>query len=444
MRSGFKMALLIGAAGLFAAGRAEAVPAFAEQTQQPCSACHVGGFGPQLTPFGRQFKLEGYTMRAGDTFTMPVSAMAVASYVHTAKDQDSPPAPHYSTNDNATVDQVSLFVAGGIGDHFGGFTQWTYDGVGRAFAWDNVDLRATTHETLDGNDILLGVNLNNSPGVQEVWNTLAAWGYPYTGSDLAPGPDAGTVIDGALAQGALGASVYAYWNSTIYAEAGLYWTPSRHFLSTMGVDIADAGLIHGAAPYLRLAYQKDYGDQNFEVGAYGLFSDIYPGADKSAGTTDNYRDIGVDASYQFMGDGSDIYTINSRYTHETQDLNASFLMGGAANRHDSLNDFRIDASYYWNNMLGGTVAAFDTTGSKDVLLYGDDRTFTPDSSGFIFQADYTPFGGPDAPLNGRFNARIGLQYTAYTRFNGASSNYDGLGRNASDNNTLRLFLWVAL
>jgi len=44
------------------------------------------------------------------------------------------------------------------------FTQWTYDGVGHAFAWDKVDLRATTHETLDGNDVLLGLSFNNPTG----------------------------------------------------------------------------------------------------------------------------------------------------------------------------------------------------------------------------------------------------------------------------------------
>jgi hypothetical protein len=434
--------LLVGAA-LFA-GRAEAVPAFAEQTQQPCSACHVGGFGPQLTPFGRQFKLEGYTMRAGDTFTLPVSAMAVASFVHTQADQDEPPAPHYSTNDNTTVDQVSLFLAGGVGDHFGGFFQATYDGVGRAYSWDNLDLRAATHENLWDSDVLLGVSLNNSPGVQDVWNTLAAWGYPYTGSDLAPAPASGTVIDGALAQAVLGVSAYAYWNSSIYTEFGLYWTPGSGFLKSMGVDPADSGTLKGATPYIRVAYQKDYGDQNFEIGAYGLFSNIFPGADESAHATDHYSDIGVDASYQFMGDGSNVYTVNARYTHEQQDLHASGILGGAAFASNHLNDARIDLAYSWQSTWGATVAAFDTWGSRDPLLYADNRTFTPDSSGFILQADYTAFGGADAPLGGRFNLRVGVQYFIYTKFNGATSNYDGLGHSASDNNTLRLFLWVAL
>jgi hypothetical protein len=423
---------------------AAAVPAYAVQTGQACQACHVGGFGPQLTPFGRQFKLEGYTMRAGNAFTAPISAMAMASYVQTASAQPSPPAPHYATNNNLTLDQASLFVAGGIGDHFGGFTQWTYDGVGRAFAWDNMDLRATDHETVAGSDVLLGLSLNNSPGTQDSWNTLPAWGFPYTTSDLSPSPATGTVMDGMLAQAVLGVSAYAYWDSSIYTEFGLYWTPPHGFLRAMGVDPADSGIVQGAAPYLRIAYQKDFGTQNFEVGAFGLFPDVYPGGDKTTGTTDRYSDLGLDASYEFMGDSSNIYTVNARYTHENQNLAATFLLGGAAATHDHLDDLRLDASYYWRNEIGGSIGAFDTMGSADALLYADNRTFKPDSAGFLFQVDYTPFGGADAPLGGRFNMRVGLQYTVYTKFDGAGSNYDGFGRSAADNNTLRLFTWVAL
>ena len=38
--------------------------------------------------------------------------------------------------------------------------------------------------------------------------------------------------------------------------------------------------------------------------------------------------------------------------------------------------------------------------------------------------------------------RLLAQYTAYTKFNGASSNYDGSGRNARDNNTFYLLGWL--
>jgi hypothetical protein len=63
---------------------AHAVPAFTDQTGQPCQACHVGGFGPHLTPFGREFKLGGYTTRT--SAAIPISAMAIASFTHTRKD----------------------------------------------------------------------------------------------------------------------------------------------------------------------------------------------------------------------------------------------------------------------------------------------------------------------------------------------------------------------
>src|SRR5689334_7526606 len=55
---------------------AAAVPAFAEQTGRNCAACHVGGSGPELTPFGREFKLGGYTLRMHAA--VPLSAMAIA------------------------------------------------------------------------------------------------------------------------------------------------------------------------------------------------------------------------------------------------------------------------------------------------------------------------------------------------------------------------------
>ena len=38
---------------------------------------------------------------------------------------------------------------------------------------------------------------------------------------------------------------------------------------------------------------------------------------------------------------------------------------------------------------------------------------------------------------------IGLQFTTYSKYNGAAHNYDGAGRNVSDNNSLFLDLWGA-
>jgi len=89
-------------------------------------------------------------------------------------------------------------------------------------------------------------------------------------------------------------------------------------------------------------------------------------------------------------------------------------------------------------------AALRYLGSRDALLYVANRTEKPDSSGFLFQIDGTPFGKPDAsPYGPWVNVRVGLQYSAYTKFNGAGRNFDGLGTNAGDNDALRLFIWTA-
>ncbi len=417
--------------------RAEAVPAFAEQTGQPCKSCHVGGFGPQLMPFGRAFKMSGYTIRTVDG-TLPFSIMAVASYLHTNADASAPPAPHYGVNNNATIDQVSAFVAGGLNEHFGGFGQFTYDGVGRAFLWDNLDLRAVNDFTLDdGTDLLVGLSLNNNPTAQDPWNTLSAWGFPYTDSDLAPAPEAATVINGGLAQSAVGVSAYAWYATEFYAEAGFYWTPGRGFMRAMGAD--GGSVIKGSAPYLRVAYQKDYGEQNFQFGATAFLTSLYPDGDRTAATGDNFQDVELDGSYQYTGDGSNVYQSNLRYTHEHQSLDGSFGLGEAANARNSLDEVQADVSYYWHDEVGATVGYFNVSGSADNLLYAGNRTQRPDSEGLLFQVDGTPFGD----LVSRLNLRVGIQYRLFTKLNGAAVNYDGAGRNAGDDNTFRIFGWVA-
>jgi hypothetical protein len=52
---------------------ARAVPAFARQTGQRCIACHVSF--PELTPYGRYFKLTGYTIEAINRLTSNIYAI---------------------------------------------------------------------------------------------------------------------------------------------------------------------------------------------------------------------------------------------------------------------------------------------------------------------------------------------------------------------------------
>jgi hypothetical protein len=424
----------------FTTTRAAAVPAFAEQTGQPCAGCHVGGFGPQLTPYGREFKLHGYTTRTV-SFNVPLSAMVVASYVNTEGAQNPPPG-NFKANNNVALDQISLFLAGGLGQHFGAFVQATYDGIHNAYHWDNTDLRAVTTITIKKVSVLLGLSANNAPTVQEVFNTTPGWGYPYTTSALAPTPGTAPII-GSFAQNTVGLTGYAWIDDSLYVEAGGYGSPGASFLTHAGVDPTAPGAIDGVAPYVRLAYDKNWGDQNVEVGGFWMRSNLFPGLDRTTGLTDHYDDWGLDASYQRFAAKHDVWTLNARYTHETEDLAASQALGSVANGRDTLQDVRVDASYYWRDEVGFTVGAFDTWGSTDTLLYAGNRTMRPDSSGVLLQVDGTPFGRGRSPLGPRFNVRVGAQYTDYVSFDGARNNFDGAGTNAKDNNTFRVFVWAA-
>jgi hypothetical protein len=423
---------------------AEALPAFAQQTGQPCKTCHVGGFGPELTPFGREFKIGGYTLRAKPS--VPIAAMAIASVTHTRKDQV--PAPeHLSRNDNLVLDQASLFLAGGVGQHLGGFAQVTYDGVAKAWSWDNLDLRAVTKSRVFGKDAVFGLSLNNNPTVQDPWNTLPAWGFPFTDTAVSQTPAAAPLIDGALAQSVFGLSGYAWLDHKAYLEVGGYTSPSAGTLRWLGADPSNPGSIHGIAPYGRVAYQTKLGGGTFEVGASALKASLFPARIRSSGFADHYTDLGFDTSWQKTLGPHDSLSFNLRYEHERADLRASCalaLIGDGSDigcgRYD-LNEWRAAIRYTIHDKIGLTLSPFSLTGSRNANVFQGNGL--PDSNGIMGQIDYTLWPASNSPLGSRFNARIGLQYTLYGKFNGARHNFDGNGGNASDNNAIRLFTWIA-
>ena len=63
---------VFGAVMFGAISPADALPSFARQTGQPCGTCHTDY--PGLTPYGRLFKLNGYTTGGGKFKTTPFSS----------------------------------------------------------------------------------------------------------------------------------------------------------------------------------------------------------------------------------------------------------------------------------------------------------------------------------------------------------------------------------
>lgn len=433
--------LLVAAAGsLLGAKSAYALPLFARQTGQQCAACHNGY--PELTPYGRLFKLNGYTFGGGQSSLPPLSVMAIASFTHTQAPQAGGAAPHFNENDNPALDFVSLFYGGVILPNVGLFGQITYNNIAKALTWDNTDLRYAQVFSIGGTETLFGVSANNNPTVQDIWNSTPAWGYPWLASGLAPTPAAKTMIEGSLAQQVVGVSPYVYWNRLVYAEIGGYRTLGNRALSALGSNPGGVNTINGIAPYWRFAIEPKWGPNAWEIGTFGMSAAEVPGGISGFGT-DHITDVAFDTQYQYLGDINS-YSVQASWIHENAASSASAALGNTTSGHHHLNSMHIKASYLYNQTYEATVAHFQIGGSQDALLWGgSSATNSPDSSGWVGEVDYMPFNHGGPALWPWLNLKLGLEYTYYTKFNGGVTNYDGAGTNATDNNTLYLFAWLA-
>jgi hypothetical protein len=411
----------------------------------PCATCHTLAFGPALTPFGRYFKLHAYAL--GNQKTIPLSADLIASFTHTAENQ--PAAPRFSANDNAALDDVDLYLAGKIAPHLGALAQVSYDGIAHHTSLGLLDVRYAQDFAPGGVGTLLGLSLNNFPTVQDPWNSTYAWQFPFPATRLANEPAPFLQINGAFATQTLGATAYTLIDDLVYLEAGGYRKMSDRLQSDVGIPspAAEHG-IDGTAPYWRAALQRTSGSHYASLGIIGFAPHAQSPGERALGT-DNYTDIGYDATYQFANGGPHTFNFNASYVQEQQRLFATTALGGSDTVANHLNALNISAQYAYQQTHSVTVAYFDTVGNSNLALYGPSAWFgsangSPDSSGFIFQLEFIPFGKADSFARPFLNLRIGLQYTDYTRFNGGISNYDGFGHSARDNNTLFIFLWLAV
>lgn len=459
---------------LFSSG-ASGIPAFNRQTGQNCIACHAGGQFPELTPYGRMFKLTGYTIGQR---TLPISAMAVASLAKvadTAKSDD--PAGDFQKNDRVILATASLLLGGKVTDNIGAFAQVTYDPYATQDAngnfhghsnADNIDFRYADRFINGQQDLIVGLSANNNPSVSDPWNTAAAW-MQYV---PVPSPTSNRSIDGNAPYPGYGAggniaglSAYAFWSQTIYAELGAYGSSRglTRFMSA-GIDKADNTRLRGLNPYWRLAYNREWGPHNLMVGTSGMVARVYddPLDTSDASTVHKFTDLGVDAQYQYLLDPHAV-TAQVAFMRNHVRYSAASLANPAApffdssgaatladiNAADTNRVLRAKVSYVYRARYGGALGLFNLTGTTNTAnqTAGYDATGTltktngassnlsgnPAMRGFTLEAFWMPIQ----------YLRVGAQYTAYTRFNGVSTNYDGFGRDARDNNTLFLYTWLA-
>jgi hypothetical protein len=410
---------------------ANALPSFARQTGQPCGTCHTDF--PGLTPYGRKFKLLGYTTGGGpyrttpfrqfpqfkpdpldsyanahdaqsdarkksalskdgqsapgqsDTWVPPISMMAIVGYTHTQAPQDPTGSP-YKSNDNVVVSPVSLFYGGAITEHIGAFAQVTWNNAPfgapnqsdpyatRVVTWDQVDVRYANTAKLAGLDVIYGITANNNPTVQDPWNSTPAWSFPkaYAVSNVAPSPGAGTLIEGALAAHVVGAGAYAFINDLLYVELSGYQTLNFSTQLKLGPDpFAAPGMIDGIAPYWRVALEPHWGNHWLEFGAFGMSARINPWNQDSSALDSNgfFQNITYPQTDRYTDTGFDAQ-------YQYQGANYWFTLRGTYIHENQT----LDASFGNSpTLVDGAILAANPTNTLNTfkalasLAYGNDN-----------------------------------------------------------------------
>jgi hypothetical protein len=397
---------------------------------------------PELTPLGRAFKLNGYTMAGKPTViskgskregglevleAFPLSVIFDTSFTSTHS-----PQPGTQNGNFQFPQDASLFLAGAWAPHVGSFVQVTYDTQSDHFSWDNTDIRYANSTKLFQKDLAYGITLNNNPTVEDLWNSTPAWGFPPISSSAAPSPTAAAMVNGTLGQDVAGVGGYAMWNNHLYLAATIY--RSEHIGAAQPIDGVDFPInIRGVAPYWRAAWQETSKNNNLMVGTYGMHVKSSPNS--ITGLEDGFTDWAFDFQYDrtIPQLGGDVLSFRGTYIRENSSLLATFTNTGASVVQHHLNTVQTNMEYHFGNKLSGTFGFFNIDGTPDPFLYPQNPVSgsangDPRSNGYIANVSWWPLQ----------NIGLTFQYTGYARFNGAGTNYDGAGRNAGSNNTVYL------
>lgn len=420
---------------------AQAVPSMARQTGQACAACHT--VFPELTPFGRQFKLQAFALSAGDKpkdsmfGDVPISMVVQFSRTATKNvSTDGTTADDFPQDRKSILQLAGVYYGGKITDNSGALIQYNYDGIEKEVKTEMFDLRWASQFSGAGQDLLFGATLSNSPTVTDIYNSTPNWSFPHA-ETAAVMPNAATMVDMTLASKVGGPGVYALWNQLVYGEFAIYRNNRNGILRPLGWGNERSPLVKGNAPYWRLAVQKEMGEHSFAVGTYGLNVQTYIDPEDTSSPSDRFRDFGLDGQYQWTNETHQ-FSAHATSIREKQDLGASMDAGLASNSSSNLRTFRADAHYFFRRKYGGGIQYFRTTGDSDDLRYNTGAPLmgsvngSPNNKGWMYSLAYLPVQ----------NVKLEARYTMYKEFNGASSNYDGFGRNASDNNSLYLLAWL--
>lgn len=428
--------------GVLIPGTAHAVPSYTRQTGSECAACHVGGYGPRLTPFGIKFKLGGYTDTSADgKSTVPLSASMRLNNINPAQGKS-----------DTRIDQASIYLAGRLAESMGSFIQVMREDAGDGkvdTSLRTLDLRLAHEFKMADKDVLVGVTVNNNPGITDPIDANQAWGFPAISTD---GSLFNPTVAGQLPHRVIGLTTYALLDNAWYAELGGYRAMPRNLQDKLGLDSTanDPGNLSGISPYWRFAYMRDFKTQAFSVGVYGMNADKQlavlspPGAPRvtdRTGPSDSIRDIGLDAMYQYRGDRKNTVQLRANYVNEHRDYGSTpVFFGNTAQASGKVREATFIGTYSFNEAWSVSAARVLVKTNQDPVRY---LNGTADSDIKYYEVAWVPFGKENSWGYPWSNLRLLASWIKFGKFNGASndlfgSRFGGPLMNADDLNSFQL------
>jgi hypothetical protein len=426
--------------------QAYALPSFARQTGQKCAACHVGGSWPQLTPWGRFFKLSGYTAGKSifdkeEGFHLPVGVWGQAGLTWAAQPNDAAGNPVVEHNGVPQFYGITGEVATKVTDFLGVFYQYAVNNQfpGWKGGTDAADIRAVHFFHPAGHELLVGFDSNNSPGLQDVWNSVPAWGFPFFESPQAPGGPTDPIISSLASQSA-SVGAYALLDRKFYVETSFYRVANgffRFMSAGTSFEKGDQNYLQGENPYWRAYWTTSHGPHSVMAGTFGMRASVYPDSSQPTGPANIFTDTGFDTQYQYLAYTHKI-TLRGSYVYEKRSWDGSYPLGASGTNKGNLKTLNLGGSYSYNawTFHGGYLMS---NGNSDSTMYGitspagDQVSASPKTTGYALEVDRLITQ----------NIQVMAQYHGFLRFNGLQHNIDGLGRNATDNNTLWLSVFFA-
>lgn len=444
---------------LLALQPAQALPSYARQTNSECVACHIGAFGPHLTPHGIRFKLGGYTDSDEKGSKVPLSFTVQATSSQT---EGGNPASH-GKSDNR-VSNADIYLAGKLFDNVGTLTHIAHsEGVGATdyTQLDDMDVRFARESKIGERSLVWGVTLNNHPGTQDPLDVMPAWGFgaPGPGRDFVQKTRTGSLLNkyqGGLARRVLGLSGYTFVDDHWYAELGTYKSLSLSAQNKLGLpeyapgaDVGDPGRLSKTL-YWRGAWLHDLKTHFYSVGLFGLRTDLQP---DRTGPTDRINDVGIDASYMYLGNREHMVQLRASHIVErrrygTQPTLSFFppAFGGPTGQATgSVRETTAGATYTLHNTWGITAARTWAKTNEDharfVTSGGKANTYFTYIGPF-----WNVWGKEDDAVPIGMNLQVGAAFVRFDHFNSTTTDIfgPGSGVRAKDLNSTLLYVKLAL